>query len=113
MNKNFNLEWIQNEINYYSEMCVSVSYFDYIDVLKQLRTVTARIAELEGALKKIAEKLPDTKRMHHYCEDCWYSCPKAEDGCCNEAEGDECNCGADKTNLIIDEMMGIAQEVLK
>jgi len=44
--KTFSLEWIQNEINYYSEMCVSVSYFDYLDVLKQLRTVTAKIARL-------------------------------------------------------------------
>jgi len=31
---------------------------------------------------------------HYYCEDCWYSCPLAEEGCCDEEAGDECNCGA-------------------
>lgn len=34
---------------------------------------------------------------HYYCDDCWYSCPLAEDGCCNEAYAkDECTCGYDK-----------------
>ena len=33
---------------------------------------------------------------HYYCDDCWYSCPKAEDGCCDEAKGDECTCGAEE-----------------
>lgn len=37
-------------------------------------------------------------RKHYYCEDSWYSCPKAEDGCANEAEGTECNCGAEYHN---------------
>jgi len=37
-------------------------------------------------------------KSHHNCEDCWYSCPKSEDGCCDEQWGDECNCGADKWN---------------
>lgn len=41
---------------------------------------------------------------HYYCEDCWYSCPKAEDGCCNDAEGDECNCGADSHNKKVEEI---------
>lgn len=39
---------------------------------------------------------------HYSCDDCWYSCPKSEDGCCNEAEGDECNCGADKHNAEVE-----------
>jgi hypothetical protein len=36
-------------------------------------------------------------------EDCWYSCPKAPDGCCNDnyAE-DECICGADDHNARVD-----------
>lgn len=33
---------------------------------------------------------------HYYCEDCWYSCPKAEDGCCDKSQGTECNCGYEK-----------------
>jgi hypothetical protein len=34
------------------------------------------------------------KRDHTYCEDSWYSCPKAEGGCANDNyKNDECNCG--------------------
>src|SRR3990167_7975987 len=34
-----------------------------------------RCARLTAALKKLG------RRSHYYCEDSWYSCPKAEDGC--------------------------------
>jgi hypothetical protein len=50
----------------------------------------------------LAKKLRAERLRHHYCEDCWYSCPKAEDGCCNPDKGTECTCGADKTNAVID-----------
>jgi hypothetical protein len=55
-------------------------------------TVTIKRSELE--------KL----RIAHYsCEDSWHSCPKSEDGCCNDMwSKDECNCGADKHNAIIE-----------
>lgn len=42
-------------------------------------------------------------RQHYYCEDSWYSCPKAEGGCLNEAWGSDCNCGADEHNKRVDE----------
>ena len=42
------------------------------------------------------------KRQHYYCEDTWYSCPKHEEGCANDAEGKDCNCGADKWNALIE-----------
>lgn len=33
---------------------------------------------------------------HYYCEDPWYSCPLAEDGCTNEAIDETvCTCGYD------------------
>lgn len=32
---------------------------------------------------------------HYYCEDCWYSCPKSEEGSCDESKGDECDCNAE------------------
>jgi hypothetical protein len=54
------------------------------------------------ALDIALEALENNRRTHYYCEDIWYSCPKHEDGCANEAEGDECNCGADKANQEID-----------
>ena len=39
------------------------------------------------------EALENNRQTHRYCEDTWYACPKHEDGCANEAEGAECNCG--------------------
>ena len=56
-----------------------------------------------AAMKQALEALEGSRRSHHYCEDTWYSCPKHEDGCANQAEGDECNCGADKANEKIDQ----------
>lgn len=50
----------------------------------------------------ILAELEKLRRQHAYCEDCWYSCPKAEDGCCDDRAGDECNCGADEHNAILD-----------
>ena len=50
-------------------------------------------------MEELLEKLYKLSlRDHYFCEDCWYTCPKHEDGCCNDAEGNECNCGADKIN---------------
>lgn len=46
-------------------------------------------------------------RTHRYCEDAWYSCPKAEDGCAASEAGDECNCGADRVNAIIDRIFDV------
>ena len=37
-------------------------------------------------------------RTHYYCEDSWYSCPKAHGGCCDESRGDACTCGVDQWN---------------
>jgi hypothetical protein len=53
-------------------------------------------------MKQALEALECSRQSHYYCEDTWYSCPKHDDGCANEAEGDECNCGADETNKTID-----------
>lgn len=50
----------------------------------------------------IIKELEKLRRIHNYCDDCWYSCPKAEDGCCNDEVGDECNCGADQHNAVLD-----------
>ena len=45
------------------------------------------------------------KQSHHYCEDNWYSCPLHPNGCANADEPYECNCGADKHNAKIDEII--------
>ena len=54
------------------------------------------------AMKQALTALENNRQTHHYCEDTWYSCPKHEEGCANDSEGDECNCGADKANIEID-----------
>jgi len=61
-----------------------------------------RIKELEAVLPKL-------RMEHRYCEDGWYSCPKAEGGCANEVHGvqTECNCGADEHNALIDETLEV------
>ena len=56
----------------------------------------------DEALDLALEELENNRREHYYCEDTWYSCPKHEDGCANEAQGDKCNCGVDKANQEID-----------
>ena len=58
---------------------------------------------LRKAAQQALEALEASRRSHYYCEDTWYSCPKHEDGCSNEMEGDECNCGADEANEKIDQ----------
>ena len=64
------------------------------------------------ALKLALDALKNNKPTHLYCEDIWYSCPKHEDGCANEAEGDECTCGADEINAEFDKAITALEEVL-
>ena len=59
---------------------------------------------------KLLEELEKLRRQHYYCEDCWFSCPKAEDGCCDESVGEECNCDAERKNAILD---GIIEHLKK
>jgi hypothetical protein len=65
------------------------------------------------ALRLALEALRSNRRTHHYCEDTWYSCPKHEDGCANDSEGDECNCGADKANAGIDQSINAIKAALE
>jgi len=55
---------------------------------------------VEEQIQQILEPL---RVPHFYCDDSWYSCPKAEDGCANDGAGDDCNCGADKHNALVDD----------
>ena len=49
----------------------------------------------------VSELLEKFSRSHAYCDDCFYTCPKHPEGCCNKNEGDECNCGADRYNAAL------------
>ena len=67
--------------------------------IKDLETDIAekqdRIQQLEAVLKSLRSD------KHYTCDDCWYSCPKSGE-CCNDNKGDECDCGTDRQNAIID-----------
>jgi hypothetical protein len=67
-------------------------------------------SELSELLSAIILKVESIRWRHNYCEDGWYSCPKAEDGCLNDAVGDDCNCGADDANNGIDEIIKMLVE---
>jgi hypothetical protein len=67
----------------------------------------------DKALRLALEALESNRRTHHYCEDTWYSCPKHEDGCANDSEGDECNCGTDKANAGIDQAIAAIKAALE
>ena len=67
----------------------------------------------DEALRLALEALGSNRRTHHYCEDTWYSCPKHEDGCANDSECDECNCGADKANAGIDQAITAIKAALE
>ncbi len=57
---------------------------------------------MKQALTLVVNALEVNRRPHYYCENRWHSCPRHEEGCANDEDGDECNCGADKANAEID-----------
>ena len=67
----------------------------------------------DEALKMAIEAMEKNKRTHHYCEDTWYSCPKHEEGCADDREGDECNCGADRINAEFNKALQACEEALE
>ena len=84
---------------------------DYVISNRELLILQQRIAELEAAQKEALSLLPELEQGHYYCDDCWYSCPKAVDGCCDERQGDECNCGADNYNALLAKIIGLLTAV--
>ena len=79
--------------------------FAYLDIDIMYKDWKAEREKLIGVLEKYGH------RKHYYCEDCWYSCPKAEDGCCNDLiDKNKCNCGADEINVAIDAALAKVKE---
>ena len=67
--------------------------------LPQIEALKAENARLRAALMK-------AKWLHYICDDCWYSCPKSPEGCCDpQATG--CTCGADEANAEIDAALSV------
>lgn len=63
-------------------------------------------------LQQALEALEKNKRTHYYCDDSWYSCPKHEEGCSNDDEGEECNCGADEVNAELEAVIIAVKQAL-
>lgn len=62
----------------------------------------------------IERLLKMARREHYYCEDSWYSCPLAEDGCANDSYAkDECSCGASEHNAKVDEIAATLRPLLE
>ncbi len=59
----------------------------------------------ESAVRELVKVLSESKRGHFYCEDSWYSCPQAVDGCSDRSKGRECNCGASEWNSGIQNLL--------
>jgi hypothetical protein len=78
---------------------------DWLDTEHLGPTAVYLASEVDALREEILAFLKKSRRAHDYCEDSWYSCPKAEDGSCNDSKGDECDCGADKYNAKLDEMI--------
>jgi len=68
-------------------------------MMENVTKVDGAASALSAGLERLAAL---AKRSHYYCEDEWYSCPKAEDGCANE-----CDCGADEHNAEVDALMAL------
>ncbi len=62
-------------------------------------------------------ELEKLKIEHYYCEDSWYSCPKAiglyGSGSSDESKGDECNCDANKHNENVDKIINYYREYIE
>lgn len=51
----------------------------------------------------VLKELESLKESHYYCEDSWYSCPLAEDGCADDRKPkDKCDCGAEGQRKRVD-----------
>jgi len=58
--------------------------------------------ELIDSINKLKEL---AVKKHYYCDDGWYSCPLAEDGCHDESvPKDKCTCTADRHNKEVEEI---------
>lgn len=79
----------------------------------ELKSANMENKRLRDVLEQAIGYLEKHPKYHYSCEDCWYSCPKSEDGCCDENEKDECNCGADEENAEIHAMVKKLRQALK
>jgi hypothetical protein len=79
-----------------------------------LAAMISYASELERSLSIQTQKIETCKSAlvdlrienHRESEDCWFSCPKSETGCCDDSvPKDQCTCGKDRNNQIIDQLL--------
>lgn len=72
---------------------------------------------MEDLQNEVYDKLDELKSLaiqgHYYCDDSWYSCPKAEGGCADDDQGDECNCFVEQHNKKVYELYNKIYRLLK
>jgi hypothetical protein len=88
----------ENEHLFLNSLCLRDT--EVVRLETALTAVTAERGRYRAALEGL-------RRGHRVCEDCWYSCPLSEEGCCDE-RATECTCGASDHNAIIDAALGPA-----
>ncbi len=81
--------------------------FFRVDYVARLEGKVAALEAENARLREALETLRITK--HYECDDCWFSCPKAEHYC-NDDGRILCDCGMDRTNKIIDAALSPAPE---
>lgn len=69
-----------------------------------------RMASRDKVIMELAAQFQDG---HLECEDPWYSCPKSPEGCANDGQGDECNCGADYRAAKLKELLQLAWDAAR
>lgn len=72
--------------------------------------ITVYVEAPRTEVETLRELLKQSKRSHYYCEDPWYSCPKAEEGCADDSKEDVCDCGAEDWNAKVDAALSPQRE---
>jgi len=81
--------------------------YDVVPVF-EYRQLERELAEKDRLIEQMREALKSLRQKHVICEDGWYSCP-ASGECYRDDAGDECDCGADTANKIIEAALEAAE----
>lgn len=84
---------------------------DAVGVIETVESPEALASQpLNDLLFSLEERINEFKTAHYESEDCWYSCPKSGE-CCKDNDEDECNCGADRQNSVVNECLVILNAI--
>ena len=101
----------QEALDFVDELHGRMNYGDYT----RLHDLVSSISGIPSAsLAPVVEALEKLKHGHTQVDDCWYSCPKSTEGCCDDAVNDkgECTCGADEHNASVDKLAATLRDLM-